>query len=160
MNNEVNYYKLVIILLAAFFLQTTLFGQLLGFFSPNLILMILVAGAFLSCDSDFLIVAFLSGVVLDIFSSSGFGIFPFCFLMTLLFVCFLKAKFIKERNFAKIIIFAALAAIFCNLLYFFIFYFVFSAEIGPDYGFLLQRTAWDLILSAIFVHPFIRMISK
>jgi len=159
MNNKINYFKFAIIILVAFFLQTALLKRLFDPFSSNLVLAALIAGAFVSCNSDFLVAVFLSATIFDFLSSSVFGVFLACFLAAAVLAHLLKEKFAREGGFFNLALLSAFSAVFFNLCYIFIFYFVLGNTV-PSYIFLFGQTFLDAFFSAALEYPLVKIISQ
>ena len=86
----------VVMILAAFLLQTTVFQSIkLAGAVPNLLLVLTITYGYLRGRTSGLVIGFFSGLLLDCLYGSVIGLYAFIF-MTILFISFCRKYFIQH----------------------------------------------------------------
>ena len=161
MEDRINYYILLPAIFLLFFVQTTFIAQIFwGFSAPNLVFIFLLSAALLSCTSDFFYIILLFGFLFDVLSGKNFGVYMLSFSFACVAACYLKLKFLKEKNyFIRVAAVSVLATLVYNIIYFALSFFVFSTEFSFS-GFAAKKILFDLIYASVLTYPIMYLISK
>ncbi|MCK5491197.1 MAG: rod shape-determining protein MreD [Candidatus Pacebacteria bacterium] len=95
-NKKIKVKTFILLLIIAFFLQITFVSQYFHVFTPNFILIILLAGSIVDRSSKIINISFIIGFILELFSDMYFGIIMVSIILMVFVVSVLSTLFIKR----------------------------------------------------------------
>jgi rod shape-determining protein MreD len=161
MKDRINYYLFLPLISLAFLVETAFLPHLFwGSFQPPLVAVLLFAAVFLSRSADFLYTAFFFGFLLDLYAATPFGVLLTSLVLSAVFACLAKEKFLHEENFTRVAGVAMLSMLFYDIVFPALLALTAASRAVPDFGFLGREALYDLAFAALAVYAGMHLISN
>lgn len=120
---NLNSYIFILGVVISFFFQITFIPEIFPqSLIPNLVLAVLVSGAYLSDDNNILYAAFVTGYLVDIYSGKFFGAQMISFLIAVFASMYAAEHYVKELYSMSMVLFLIFSVVLYNLSYYAITY--------------------------------------
>lgn len=160
MGSKINYYFFCFLFLIAFLLETSFLPQIFfGFFSPNLVAVIVIAAGLVLYSDDFIYLAFGVGLFMDLYTAVNFGIYSLGFTFLSVATSVFRSKFLKEGGVSRIFFITALSILTFDIFTLLLLYFYSNVWLF-DFLFVSKKIFFDIIVAIILIFPFKILIYK
>lgn len=157
---SINNYVFISGMIISLFLQITFIPHVFSQgIVPNLVLISLIAGAFLARDGSIFYVALFAGYSLDLYSGKYFGAAISSFIITVFFAMYINHYFLKEAFSLDVLLSAAFSVILYYVSYYSITYGLNSNKPLIDAGSLAMSAVSDILILAVIFYPLIYIFS-
>lgn len=154
-NEKIRSYLIMTLLVICLFLQVTFIPQFFfGNYIPNIVLLLLLAISVLNNKYlNVFFLAFFSGLILDFFSGSNFGLLCLSLLLAIFVSSYLSHYFLKEIFSYNLFLISCCSVLIYNLIYLFLVNVFYFQQVIANWEQLVLIIVFQMIYTIVLIYP-------